>query len=194
MPKPRGRRSKAARARYSWSLRNTGSVIRSDSGARWFGSMEHRLPHGSEARQGEPVLMEESNGQTHSATSSPYMALTRSIIAVVIGYIIFAGSAVILFQLSGQRPHAAASLSFKAATVVYGMFFAAIGGWVTAWIAARRPIKHGVLLACVIATGAIFSLLFSNAAATWSQWSALVLMAPAATGGAYWRSRHRDRN
>jgi hypothetical protein len=116
------------------------------------------------------------------------MVLTRSIIAVLVGYIVFAGSAVLLFQVSGHRPHAAASLFFEAGTVVYGMFFAAVGGWVTAWIAVRRPIKHGVLLACVIAAGAIVSLLFSNAAATWSQWSALLLMAPLAIGGAYWRS------
>jgi len=115
------------------------------------------------------------------------MALTRSIIAVLLGYVVFAGSAVLLFQVSGHRPHAAASLPFKAGTAAYGIFFAALGGWVTAWIAARRPITHGVLLACVIAAGAIVSLLFSNAAATWSQWSALLLMAPAAIGGAYWR-------
>jgi hypothetical protein len=129
------------------------------------------------------------NSQTHSVPLITHMALTRSIIAVFVGYIIFAGSAVLLFQVSGHRPHAAAPLSFKAGTVVYGMFFAAAGGWVTAWIAARRPIKHGVLLACVIAAGAIVSLLFSNAAATWSQWSALLLMAPVAIGGSYWRSR-----
>jgi hypothetical protein len=116
------------------------------------------------------------------------MALTRSIIAVILGYIIFAGSAVLLFQVSGH-PHAAASLSFEAGTVAYGMFFAALGGWVTAWIAARRPLQHGLVLACVIATGAIVSLLFSNASATWSQWSALLLMAPVAIGGSYWRSR-----
>ncbi len=116
------------------------------------------------------------------------MALTRSIIAVLLGYVVFAGSAVFLFQVSGHRLHAAASLSFKAGTAAYGMFFAAVGGWVTAWIAARRPIKHGVLLACVIATGAMVSLLFANAAAAWSQWSALLLMAPAAIVGSYWRS------
>ncbi len=117
------------------------------------------------------------------------MAFIRSIIAVLLGYVVFAGSAVLLFQASGQRPHAEASFSFKAGTVAYGMFFAAVGGWVAAWIAATRPIKHGVFLACVIATGAIVSLLFSNAAATWSQWSALLLMAPVSIGGSYWRSR-----
>jgi hypothetical protein len=117
------------------------------------------------------------------------MAITRSIIAVLLGYLVFAGSAVVLFQASGHKPHAASSLSFEAMTVVYGMFFAAAGGWVTAWIAARRPLKHGVLLAALIGMGAIVSLIFSNAAATWSQWSALLLMAPVAIGGSYLRSR-----
>jgi hypothetical protein len=117
------------------------------------------------------------------------MAITRSIIAILFGYVVFAGSAVLLFQISGHRPHAEASLSFKAAAVVYGMFFAAVAGWLTAWIAARRPFEHGVFLACVIAKGAFISLLFANAAATWSQWSAIFLMAPMAIGGSYWRSR-----
>jgi hypothetical protein len=117
------------------------------------------------------------------------MTLIRSITSVSLGYVVFAGSAVLLFQVSGQRSHAEAALSFKAVAVTYGMFFAAVGGWVTAWIADTQPIKHGVLLACVIAAGAIVSLLFSNAAATWSQWSALLLMAPLAIGGSYWRSR-----
>lgn len=130
------------------------------------------------------VAKKKSNSQTSSA-----MAIIRSIIAVLIGYVVFAGSAVLLFQISGHRPHAEASLFFEAGTTAYGMFFAAVGGWVTAWIAVRRPIMHGVLLAGVIATGAIVSLLFSNAAATWSQWSALLLMAPAAIGGSYCRSR-----
>ena len=117
------------------------------------------------------------------------MTIIRSTIAVLLGYVVFAGSAVILFQVSGHRPHAAASLPFEAGTLVYGIFFAAIGGWLAAWIAARRPIEHGIILAAVIAIGAIISLLFSDAAATWSQWSALLFMAPAAIGGSYWRSR-----
>lgn len=116
------------------------------------------------------------------------MAVTRSIIAVLLGYVIFAGSAVLWFQVSGHRPHAEASLPFKAATAAYGMFLAAVGGWVTAWFAGRQPVKHGGLLAGVIATGAVASLMFSGAAATWSQWSALLLMAPMAIGGSYWRS------
>jgi hypothetical protein len=117
------------------------------------------------------------------------MAIVRSVFAVFLGYVVFGGSAVLLFQFSGHQPHAVASLSFEVGTVVYGMLFAMVGGWVAAWVAAVRPIKHGILLAGVIAIGAIISLVFSNAAATWSQWSALLLMAPMAIVGSYLRAR-----
>jgi multisubunit Na+/H+ antiporter MnhC subunit len=137
------------------------------------------------------VLSSSSSGFCFNSTGDVglHMAIIRSIFAAILGYVVFAASAVLLFQVTGHRPHTAAPLPFMAGTVAYGMLFAALGGWVAAWIAARRPVAHGVALTALIATGAVVSLVFSSAAATWSQWSALFLMAPVAIAGSYWRSR-----
>ena len=48
--------------------------------------------------------------------------------AVVLGYIAFAVSAVGLFQVLGANPHAPQSLMFMAGTVVYGIGFAILVG------------------------------------------------------------------
>jgi amino acid transporter len=69
-----------------------------------------------------------------------YLTVTRSIVSVIIGYLIFALTAFGLFQISGQPPHQAAPLWFMLGTVIYGCVFALIGGYVAAWLCKRRPI------------------------------------------------------
>ncbi len=113
----------------------------------------------------------------------------RSVAVVVLGYVVFAGSAALLFQLSGQGPHAAASAGFMVLTVVYGVGFAALGGWLAARLAGAHPVGHAAAVAALIAAGAIASLLFAGASHTWSMWSTLVLRAPSALLGGVLRSR-----
>ena len=112
--------------------------------------------------------------------------MIRSIAAVAAGYVVFGGSAALLFELSGQQAHGPASTAFKVGSIIWGVVFALIAGWLTARIAIRRPATHAAVLAGLIAAGAVISLAFSaRDAATWSQVAALVLMAPAAwIGGA----------
>ena len=50
---------------------------------------------------------------------------------------IFALSAVVLFQLSHQAPHASAPVAFMLVATVYGVAFAGVGGWVARRIARR---------------------------------------------------------
>ena len=110
--------------------------------------------------------------------------ILRSIAAVVGGYLVFALSAVALFQLSGRDPHAPQPLWFEVAAVAYGMGFAALGGCFAARIAPTRTLLHAGLVAVVVALGASVSLVASpGAGATWSQWTALALMAPSAYVG-----------
>jgi hypothetical protein len=59
-----------------------------------------------------------------------YLTVTRSIVSVIIGYLIFALTAFGLFQISGRPPHQAAPLWFMLGTVIYGCVFALIGGCV----------------------------------------------------------------
>jgi hypothetical protein len=82
----------------------------------------------------------------------------RSVLAVVLGYAVFAVSGGLLFKVAGRDPHAAQDLWFVVLAVIYGMVFAgliAVGTTVS-------PVK--------------------SAGATWSQWSAILLMAPCAWG------------
>jgi hypothetical protein len=107
--------------------------------------------------------------------------LLRSVAAVIAGYLVFAVSAVLLYSLSGMNPHAPQSMPFMIVAVLYGMVFAAIGGMVTVSVARLRPLFHAALLSALIALGAALSLITSPAIdARWSQWTAIVLMAPCA--------------
>ncbi|HEY7058210.1 MAG TPA: hypothetical protein VH458_16855 [Vicinamibacterales bacterium] len=109
--------------------------------------------------------------------------MLRSAGAVAAGYLVFASSAVLLFQLSGRQPHASATPAFEVVTVIWGIVFALIAGWLTARIAVRRPTTHAAVLAALIALGALISLLTSPGGAIWTQVAALLLMAPAALAG-----------
>src|SRR5262245_27745884 len=106
--------------------------------------------------------------------------MLRSIGAVAAGYFIFAVSAVLLFQLSGQEPHADAPLAFKIASTIWGGVFGLVGGWLAAHVSVRRPAGHAAVVAALIAVGALVSLLARPSDAIWSQVAALAVMAPCA--------------
>lgn len=114
------------------------------------------------------------------------MQTLRSIGSVVLGYLLFALSALLFFQLSGQRPHAAASPSIMAASVLVGVIAAFAGGFLAARLAGRKPVVHGAAVAAILAVGAIVSLVSTlGHGAIWSQVAALALMAPSAVLGAW---------
>lgn len=119
----------------------------------------------------------------HDAPPSPTRVL-RAVAAVVGGYLIFALSAVALFHVSGRDPHAPQPVWFVAATVAYGIAFAALAGFIAARCAPARPLRHAAGVAVLLALGATVSLVARpGAGATWSQWGALILMAPSALLG-----------
>ena len=116
--------------------------------------------------------------------------MVRSILAVVTGYLIFALSSFVFFQVSGQAPHQAASMRVMVGSIAFGMAFALLAGYVAAWIAGRRPLVHGIAVAVLLALGAAISLLSTfGSGAVWSQTAALVLMAPCAVLGGWLRMR-----
>ena len=115
----------------------------------------------------------------------------RSIASVLLGYVLFAVSAFLFFQWSGQRPHAEAAPGVMAASIVVGVAAAVAGGYLAAWLAGRKPLLHGVAVAGVLAAGAIVSLAGTlGHGAIWSQVAALALMAPGAALGGWARARH----
>jgi hypothetical protein len=118
------------------------------------------------------------------------MKIVRSVVAVIVGYAIFALSAVSFFRLAGRDPHAPQDALFAASAVVFGIAFAALGGFVAGMIAGRRPILHAGIVAGVLAAGALASLLSSpGEGAIWSQLAAALLMAPSALIGGIVKAR-----
>lgn len=77
----------------------------------------------------------------------------RSILAVIAGYLTMAAVVVVLtmlcvviFHLQSGHP----TPVYLALNMAYSVAAAALGGWVTALIAKRSPIAHGVALAVLI--------------------------------------------
>jgi hypothetical protein len=108
------------------------------------------------------------------------MRALRAILGALSGYLIFAVTGVALGVISGRNLHAAQPLWFIALTAVYGVFFAGLGGIVASRIGPHRGwAVAGMTFLLVL--GAAVSLATSPAAdARWSQWCALLLMAPSA--------------
>lgn len=116
----------------------------------------------------------------------------RALLAVVAGYLIFAGSAVLLFQLTRVDPHSPAAVGFELLVMVYGIAFASLGGFVAGKIARRADLNCGIALALVIVLGATISMIASpGAGALWTQTAALLLFAPASLAGNWIRQRTR---
>jgi hypothetical protein len=114
----------------------------------------------------------------------------RTILAAIIGYLIFAVSAFLMFRLTGHQAHGAheqPSTEFIIISIVVGMVAALIGGYVAAAIAGKKV--AATIVAIVIAAGAILSGIAAasmmHGQGLWSNIAAVVLMAPAAKlGGA----------
>ena len=108
------------------------------------------------------------------------MRVLRAIVGALAGYFIFAVTGVLLGVLSGRNLHADQPFWFIAVTVVYGMLFAALGGIVASRIAPYRSWAAAGMMG-LLALGAAVSLVMSpEADARWSQWAALLFMAPSA--------------
>lgn len=116
--------------------------------------------------------------------------MVRSVLAVIAGYFIFAASAFLLFRLTGRNPHAPAELWFQMATILYGLFFAALGGFVAALLGKRFEIEHALAVASLIAAFGAASLLATvKTGAIWTQLASILLIAPCAMVGGYLRQR-----
>ena len=120
--------------------------------------------------------------------------MLKSVMGVVVGYLVFAFSAGLLFWASGRDPHQEQDTGFVVLSVVYGMVFAGAGGYLAGAIAGRKARLHGGAVALIVAVGATVSFLAQpGAGSRWSQVTALFLMAPAALAGGIARSNHKAR-
>ncbi len=114
------------------------------------------------------------------------MKVARNIAAVIVGYLIFAVSAVMLFNLSGIDPHAETGLMTKFGVVVFGCVFSFIGGYVAKLIAAANTLTVNIVLAVLMAAFAAFSF-FKSPGEHYTQIAAIFLFAPASILGGFAR-------
>ncbi len=79
------------------------------------------------------------------------MQVLRSVGSVILGYLVFAVSAFAFFQISGHAPHAPAPLPIMLGSILVGILFAFIGGYLAATLAGRKPAAHGLAVAVILA-------------------------------------------
>jgi hypothetical protein len=113
--------------------------------------------------------------------------MLRTIAGIIIGYLVFALSAVALFRFTGHQPHTPANLSFEITATLYGMFFAFMAGYWGLAIAGRRDLWAAIFIAVAMAAGATVSLF--QLGFSWSPVAALVFMVPAELAGGYVRMK-----
>jgi hypothetical protein len=117
-------------------------------------------------------------------------SMTRSILAVLAGYLVFGVTAFLLFPLSGVDPHGEVSAGFAVLGTLYGMAFAFAGGFLAAVLARGAELAHGLAVAGIILVLATLSLLARlGEGSIWSEAVTLALMAPSAAAGGYVRRR-----
>jgi len=108
--------------------------------------------------------------------------MLRKILAVIIGYLVFAVSAALLFIITKHEPHKDASIGFKAITIAYGLFFSIISGLVLQLIAKPGSLALNFILAGVIFLLAAISLATSSGS-HWTQLFTMSIFAPASILG-----------
>src|SRR5215469_5143159 len=116
--------------------------------------------------------------------------MLRTSSGIVLGYVIFAGSALLLFHVAKVDPHSPSSLGFMSLAVVYGFSFALLAGFIAGRVGGRHDLLSGIFLAGVIGLGAIISMISRpGAGALWTQIAALVFFVPACAAGDWIRKK-----
>lgn len=121
--------------------------------------------------------------------------MVKTVLGVLVGDLLFAGSAALLFYFSRVDPHAPATPGFILFSILYGIAFAVIAGFVAGIISRRRDLITGILLAIIIAVPALTTLISRpGEGAIWSQTAALLLMTPATLVGDWLRKSRAGNN
>ncbi|OOQ59587.1 hypothetical protein [Mucilaginibacter pedocola] len=104
--------------------------------------------------------------------------------AVIAGYMVFAISSVLLFNLTHHHPHADAPLSFKLITIAYGAFFSILAGAVVQLIAKQNKLTLNYILAGLMFVLAGTSMALSSGS-HWTQLFAMFIFAPVSVLGGF---------
>ena len=110
----------------------------------------------------------------------------------VLGFLLFVGLRFLLFHVTQINPHGPASISLKLGSIIFGILFALLAGYIASFIGGRPHYVAAWIVGALIAIGAIVWMVTTVAA--WTQVTALLLMAPAAVvGGRAYAMRRRAR-
>jgi hypothetical protein len=116
--------------------------------------------------------------------------MVRLVAGVVLGYALFVFTAVLVFQIPGRDPHAAADPAFMVGSIGAAAIAAFVAGYVGAAVARGFERTAGIVIAVIIAGGALISFIAQpGPGARWSQLSGLLVMAPTALLGSLIRAR-----
>lgn len=110
--------------------------------------------------------------------------MIKQILGVVAGYAIFVVSSILLFRISGVKPHSDASGVFMILTFAYGTIFSGISGFFCQLISKTKSLKINYILSVIMAGFATFSLLKSDGS-SWTQLLAIIVFAPVSVLGGY---------
>lgn len=115
--------------------------------------------------------------------------MLRSVLAVLVGYLIYAIPTVLLVRGTGattlERPASGVALG----STFVGILFAFVGGYVAAWLAPLRDRLHAGVLALIIATAALLQAFGQpDESASGAALTALFFIAPSAWLGGVMRS------
>ncbi|RZJ49414.1 MAG: hypothetical protein EOO44_18305 [Flavobacterium sp.] len=116
--------------------------------------------------------------------------MIRKILAVIVGYIIFAATALTFFKVFDIEAHSAASTSVMIQTAINGIIFSALAGWITQLIAKTGNLKINYILALLIAAFATFSFLKASGE-HWTQLMAIFIFAPVSIVGGWLVARRK---
>jgi di/tricarboxylate transporter len=110
--------------------------------------------------------------------------MLKKILAVIIGYMVFAISSVLLFTLTGHHPHQDAPFNFKLITIACGVCFSILAGAVVQLIAKQNTLGLNFILASMMFAFAGISMAVSGGS-HWTQLFAMFIFAPVSIVGGY---------
>lgn len=118
-------------------------------------------------------------------------SVLRPILGMIVGWLIFAVAAVALVRITDQDPHTWPGWSFVVGSTLYGMFFAALAGWILALISREKATVAATILAVLIALSALAAMSTVRPGGShWSQLATAIFIAPMIYVGArFQRSR-----
>ena len=116
--------------------------------------------------------------------------MVRALLSAIAGWLVFAAGTVAFFRLTGHDPHEPAEPGYMLAAIAFGVVVAFLGGYLASFLAGQHCEEAGKVLALLIAIVAIVSMVAQPGSSVWSQFSALLLMAPAGWAGGYMRVMH----